>query len=185
MGSTTGRAIKVWDLDNAHWPFVDQGFAEGQVRDFRVRDKSSHCRPVVENNRIGQPLGLNELLIREWRPIQIDGGVLIGEVKSYRVDVKALQKSGRQDVLAGMLLHQVKPAGPVYLSFDLVSLHRFGQEMNNGPVRFSLKHVQDGNIRQGAGLPEEAGIMGLAAARRVECSAIQHHRGLGLPVEAL
>ena len=81
--------------------------------------------------------------------------------------VQAVQRAA-QDMLAGMLLHGVQPCRPVD-----APLHRAAHGQRRvGGVKDGLAV---GMHRPHGGVPQAAGIAGLAAAFGVESGAVQHH----------
>ena len=113
VGPATGRAVELGDLYDAHGALVDQRLAQRQARQLVIGHKASRHGLVLKHHPVGQRLHGVQVAVYQRRLVQIDGGVQVREVEADGIGADMLQERRRQDVLAGVLLHQIKAPVPV------------------------------------------------------------------------
>ena len=109
----------------------------------------------------------------------------MGEMEAHRVGSKTLNRGGRQNVLTGMLLHQVKAALPIHLTPDLCGGQGPAQHVNDSCILLALYDIDDSGLRPRFCISEQSGIVRLASASGVEGGAVKDHCQLSLPLELL
>ena len=110
-------------------------------------------------------LGLDHLGVAEGACVQVEGGALAAEVHAHGRGAEPLGDHGREQVLAGVLLHVVEAARPVDDAGDPVARQRCLEDM--GDAIALVHHVQDGDAA------EPAGVERLAAGGGVEGGAVE------------
>lgn len=169
MGAAAGVVVKV--RDNYHTNVFADGwlFAKRHEGQFSVRDKPCLDGPVFQHDAVGQGFYLLRLLNGQLIQPDINGDVIPAEVKGDGLCPQYLDKRRREDVLPGVLLHVIKPPGPIDLARNLLPLlgQRSFQAVADVTVHFH--HVDDADAAQ------LAQIAGLPSPCRVKGSAVQHH----------
>ena len=134
MGSAAGAAVRPGKGHNAHLPWELPLAAVAQRRQGLRRGVGDLHRPVRPHGLVCQPLRLQSLLPGDGGVV-VDGHHLRSQVKAHVVAVKLLTQDAGEDVLPGVLLHVVEPAGPVQGPCDLgPDLHRGGAGVENHAV---------------------------------------------------
>ena len=165
VGTAAGAAVRPGPGDDPH--IAGEGFfaAVGQgCKDLRRGIGDVH-RVVLPDVLVGQGLHLPHILHGEGS-VKVDGHQVVANMEAYVVTVIAAAEDAADDVLAAVLLHEVKAAGKVDGPGDGVP-HGEGAvtEVEDFPVL--LLHMGNGSAAQDA-------VVGvLATPFRVEGGAVQ------------
>ena len=125
-------------------------------------------RQILIEHLVGRRLGLSGRLLPNI-PVQVDPQGIPLQPQSHGVEAEIPDEHRREDMLAQVLLHQLKASGPVDLSPDLLALQGPVQHMDDLPLL--LVHLRDGDAVEG---PQ---IAGLAPTAGIEKGLIQHRPG--------
>ena len=169
VSPATGRQIESLDVDQPERPAARRLLAQGQPRRFlRVREADGH-RPILPNDAVRFGLRGGDLRRRHLAR-EVDRRHFPAEVKADGADAEQLVEGGRENVLAGVLLHVVEPALPV--DGAMHHLSGFGVQGSG------FDHMRDRSVLfvddiDDAQRGEAAGVEGLAAGGGIERGAVE------------
>jgi hypothetical protein len=132
-----------------------------------VLERHGH-RPVLGHQRVRPRLGLQQPLARHPLGAQVERRHVGAEVHAQRLVPEQVGEDGREEVLAGVLLHVVEPPRGVDRARHRVAdrrRQRRGQQVGDAVVL--VHHVDDRHAAQGAE------VVRLATRGRVERRPVQ------------
>src|SRR5437016_7677871 len=121
--------------------------------------------PILEDNLICGPLRAFKNFLGRFGAAQVNRADFRPEMEGDRGQAEAFLKHGRQQMLAGVLLHVVETAGPVDAALDLAEFHG---SIND--VEDSVLGIADIDY---VGITQLAEIVRLATGRRIEGGSMQ------------
>ena len=120
---------------------------------------------ILSHDLIGARFHLGDLSRSHGPGLQVQRRGLPPEVNPHGEVSEQLRQHRREQVLAGMLLHMVEAAGPVYLAPGALARKGLGQE-----VRYPFPLVHDvGDLDT----PKPAGVEWLAPGGGIECGSVE------------
>ena len=167
MGAAAGAAVRSRPGDNAD--LTGKGLLAAVVQSLQLvwRRKGDVDGMVLPDVPVGQPLHLQHVLRRQ-PGVEIDGHQIVSDVKAHIVTVEFSAQDAADDVLAAVLLHEVKPPLPVNAPLYRLS-HR---ERPVAEMQHLAVPLPDVLHRRAAQYPP---IRRLAAPLRIEGRAVQYY----------
>ena len=165
MTSAAGAAVNALDGDDPQSSSTLRGFA--QFKSGRGVFKSDLDRTGLGDHFGAALLDALKLFGSKRRRIHIDGRNLGAKVKADRPDSEQLFEHGREQVLAGVLLHVVVAALPVDDPGHLGCCERCIHNVSDAV--FFVDHFPDGDA------PQRAQVEGLPAGSGIERGAVEVH----------
>ena len=140
-------------------------FSHAKLRQLVRGSVTDVDRAILEDNLICGPLCAFKNFLCRFGATQVNGAYFASQMEGNRGQPEAFLKDGRQQMLAGVLLHVVETAGPVDAALDLAEFHG---SIND--VEDSVLGIADIDY---VGITQLAEIVRLATGRRIEGGSIQ------------
>ena len=121
--------------------------------------------PILEDDFVGAALDRENRPLIDGAAFQVDRGARRAEVEAHRMQRIQLLEHGREQVLAGVLLHVVEAARPIDRARNFVRRHRCGQA-----VRDAFVLIRDFATATPPSVPRS---IGLTAGGRIEGGAVE------------
>ena len=168
MGPAAGAGVRPREGDNADLP-RDRLFApivqRSQLLRRGVGDRYGAVLPDV---LVGPQLDVPQVFLLQ-RPVEIDGHQVAAQMEAHVVIAVGTVDQAGDDMLPGVLLHQVEAPRPVYSPLHLSPrLQAGGAGVDHRSIL--LLDLGDWDAVQRTGVP------GLPSPFRIEGRAVQHHR---------
>ena len=172
MGAAARRPIESVDFHDTYRAGDGRRFAQGNLIQLLALDEPRLHRLVLEDDFVCRVFDGIELRGADFAPVQIDGAILFTQMERDSLRSQFADECLGQDVLAGVLLHMVAPAHPVYSANDLVSRQFSRDDVQYLTSGFVDEHVDNHRVIQ---LPH---VVRLPAAGGVEVRLIQYDGSL-------
>ena len=122
--------------------------------------------PILEDNLICGPLRAFKNFLGRFGAAQVNRADFRPEMEGDRGQAEAFLKHGRQQMLAGVLLHVVETAGPVDAAIGFAEFDGLIHHVDDSVL--GVANIDD------VGIAHLAEVVGLASGRRIEGSLIQN-----------
>src|SRR5690606_32522239 len=171
--AATGGCVKALDLDDAQ-PFgvklagdAPHAHAARVFGDYQTR----RDRTILGDDPVHKVLDLVEHARRDVGTVKVDGDGVLAEMEGDGVGVGHLHEGLRENVLPGVLLHEVEAAPGIYPALDLVLTGRIACQHVQHLAVLPRLHVHHLNAA------DDSGVVGLSAACGVEIGAGERNGG--------
>ena len=163
VGPAARAAVEPIDGNDAQGAFAVRGFAQPLClgRIFVVHPDGT----VLKDDVVGPPLGVENGARLQGAAFEIDAGTLRAQMEAHGMQSEPLFEHGREQMLAGVLLHVIEAAAPID-----GALHRLAIERPDEVVRDALPFVGDVQHRDAGDGP---GVAGLAPGSGIKRGAVE------------
>src|SRR5713226_6344683 len=166
MRPAAGLQIGGLNFDGAEDAIPIDFLSHAELRQLVRGSVTNVDRAILKDNLICGALRTFQNFLGGFGPAQVNRAEIGSEMEGYGRQAEAFLKHGRQKMLAGVLLHVVKPARPVDATVHFRIRWAAVDEVKNF-VAF-VADVED------IGVPDFAQIVGLATGRGVERRSVKN-----------